>query len=190
MAEDIRNDDSAQDIAANYIKAELVAECAREEESALYTSTIFYIWLRVLRWVRGILWFVAVVASGLAASHILRGDSGMKVFMALAALAGSLVPGIIRALKIDTDIRTYAEAAGKLKALQGEFRRARLVWSKKDFDTFEDEARKLFKQMNEVRKLSLTPPDLCYKLARRKIKAGHYTHDSDQAAKDAKRPAA
>lgn len=43
---------------------------------------------------------------------------------------------------------------------------------------FEDEARKLFKAKNDARKPSLTPPDFCFKLAQKKIKAGHYDHDT------------
>ena len=182
MAKDIRIDDAFESGFRLDMKEALVAECAREEENALYTSTTFYIWLRGLRFIRASLWVLAAFASALAASHILRGDPGMKLFMAAAAMAGVLLPGILRALKLDADIRTYADAAGRLKNLQGEFRRARLVWSMKDDREFEDEARKLFKAMNDVRKLSLTPPDLCFQLARRKIKKGDYAHDSDEAS--------
>jgi hypothetical protein len=53
------------------------------------------------------------------------------------------------------------------------------VWSNKAQTDFEDEARKLFKAMNDARKPSLTPPDLFFKLAQRKIRAGHYNYDSD-----------
>lgn len=159
--------------------AALVAECAREEENALYTSTIFFIWLRFLKGVRAALWVLAVLGSTLAASHILRGAPNMKLIMATAALAGVLLPGIVRVLRLDTAIRDYAEAAGKLKNLQAEFRRARLVWSAKPFAEFEAEAKKLFKAMNDVRKPSLTPPEFCFWLAQRKIKAGHYEHDMD-----------
>lgn len=110
MAEDFRGDDSS-----DRLKSALVADCAREEETALYTATSFLIWLR---WLRVI--------------------------------------------------------------LQGEFRRARLVWSHKPSHAFEAETRPLFKKINDLRHLSLTPPELCYTLARRKIKAGHYNFDSDE----------
>jgi len=42
---------------------------------------------------------------------------------------------------------------------------ARLVWSNKPARDFEDDARKLFKAMNDARKPSLTPPDLRFGLA-------------------------
>jgi hypothetical protein len=161
------------------MKDDLIAECAREEENALWTSTIFYIWLRCLKLFRAVLWVGAVVCSAVAASHILRGDPQFRILMALAALGGVILPGIGRVLRLDATIRAYEDAAAKLKNLQGELRRARLVWSNKPLDEFEKDARKLFKEMNEVRKPSLTPPDLCRWLASRKIKAGHYAHQAD-----------
>jgi hypothetical protein len=161
------------------MKEELTNECAREEENALWTSTSFYIWLRYLKIVRAVLWAMGGICSALAASHIVRGDSDMRILMAAAALAGTILPGIIRALRLDSTIRDYADAASKFKNLHGEFRRARLVWSTKPNDEFETETRKLFKAMNDARKPSLTPPEFCFWLAGRKIKAGHYDHDAD-----------
>jgi hypothetical protein len=105
----------------------------------------------------------------------------MKIIMALAALAAVILPAIGRALRLDAAIHAYEDAAGKFKNLQGEFRRARLVWSHKAPEEFEQEARKLFKAMNETRKPSLTPPEICRWLASRKIKAGHYAHEADAA---------
>jgi hypothetical protein len=163
------------------MKDDLVAECAREEVNALWTSTIFLIWLRFLKLFRALLWVGAVICSAVAASHILRGDPEFKILMALAALGGVILPGIGRVLRLDSTVHAYTDAAGRLKNLQGEFRRARLVWSNKPLEEFEKEARKLFKEMNEVRKPSLTPPEICRWLAARKIKAGHYAHDADTA---------
>ncbi|HRD74858.1 MAG TPA: hypothetical protein PK264_02800 [Hyphomicrobiaceae bacterium] len=123
------------------------------------------------------------VGSIFAASHILRGVGDGKIVMAAFALAGVLLPGIGKAIKIDTLIRDYAEAAAKFKNLQAEFRRARLVWSHKPLADFEEEARKLFRAMNDARKPSLTPPEWCFKLAQRKIKTGDYDHDAGGAPK-------
>jgi len=178
MAEDLRNDGPA-DGGVSSGKAALIAECAREEENALYTSTSFFIWLRMLKAIRAAFWVGGAIGSIVAASHILRGNADAKVIMAAFALAGVLFPGIGKALRLDSAIRDYSEAGAKFKNLQGEFRRARLVWSNKSLPDFEDEARKLFKAMNDTRKPSLTPPDICFKLARRKIKAGHYNYDVD-----------
>jgi hypothetical protein len=154
-------------------------ECAREEENALYTSTSFFVWLRCLKGVRGLLWVGAALGSLLAASQILRGNPELKIWMAGAALLAVALPAIGRAVHIDTMIRDYSNAAAAFKNLQGEFRRARLVWSNEPWTDFRVEGRRLFKSMNDARKPSLTPPEWCFYLARRKIKAGHYDHDAD-----------
>jgi hypothetical protein len=100
--------------------------------------------------------------------------------MAFAALAGVLLPAVGRALHIDATIQDYTVAAGRFKNLQGEFRRAAQVWSLKSFPQFEDETRRLFKAMAEARKPSLTPPEIMFRLARRKIQKGHYNFDASR----------
>ncbi len=50
----------------------------------------------------------------------------------------------------------------------------------KPFAEFEGEARPLFDRMEKARRRMLTPPEWCFKLAQRKHKAGHYTHDYDE----------
>ncbi len=179
MAENFWHNDS-QDSKLNAPVQALIQECKREEENCLYTSTSFFIWLRFLRIFRAVLWIGAVVASGVAASHILRGDPEYKLLMAGAALLAIILPGISRALHFDTTIKDYASAATALKNLQGEFRRAANVWSHKPFTEFEIDTRNLFEAMNKARKPSLTPPEFSFRLARRKIKKGHYKHDSDE----------
>ena len=180
MAEDLRNDDPAGgDLVA--AKAALIAECTREEENALWTSTIFFIWLRFLRTARALLWTGAGVCSVLAASQLVQGDPSLKIWAAGAALAAVALPGIGRALQIDAIIRDYANAAGVFKNLQGEFRRARLVWSNDTWPEFKATTLKLIKAMNDARKPSMTPPEWCRRIAAWKIKAGHYAHDADTA---------
>ena len=78
--------------------------------------------------------------------------------MAAAALGAVLLPGIGRAVHIDSAIRKYASAAAAFKNLQGEFRRAAHVWSLKPYPEFDAEARKLFRTMSDAREPSLTPP--------------------------------
>lgn len=45
----------------------VVAECRRQEESCLYTSTMLYIWLRVVRLKRRVFVSAPIVLSGIAA---------------------------------------------------------------------------------------------------------------------------
>jgi hypothetical protein len=102
--------------------------------------------------------------------------------MAALALAGVLMPALIKAIHIDSAIENYARAASTLKNLQGDFRRAAKVWSKKSHTEFEAEARKVIKALNDARKPSLTPPEWCFRLAQAKIKRGDYTKDNAEGA--------
>lgn len=172
MAEDLRPDDP------DHLKRRLIEECRTEEENCLYTSTTFFIWLKFLRSARALLWVGGVAASAFAASHILRGAEEHKLLVAGAALLAVVLPGTIRTLRLDKAIDDYAAAAATFKILQGEFRRAANVWSQKHADDFEADARKLFKQGNDARKPSLTPPDICFWLAQKKIKSGDYDRNS------------
>jgi hypothetical protein len=175
VAEDLRHADTADGLRAAH--AALIAECEREEESCLYTSTSFYIWLRTLKMIRAALWVFGAVGSIVSANSILRGQQGYPIILASLAVAGVLMPGLIKAVQLDTAIRDYAGAAAGFKNLQGEFRRLAKVWSNKPFPEFEAEARRAIKAMNDARKLSLTPPEWCFRLTQRKIKRGDYEKD-------------
>ena len=175
MAEDLRHDDTVDGLRSAH--AALIVECAREEESCLYTSTSFYIWLRTLKVVRAALWVLGAIGSIVSANSILRGQQGYPIILAGFAIAGVLMPGLIKAVQLDTVIRDYTAAAAGFKNLQGEFRRLAKVWSNKPFPEFEAEARRAIKAMNEARKPSLTPPEWCFRVAQRKIKRGDYERD-------------
>ena len=176
MAKNIRHDDSG-DSELTTIGTALIAECEREEENCLYTSTSFYIWLRILKATRAGLWTLGAIGSIVSANSILRGWQDYQVVIAAFALAGVIMPGLIKAVQLDAAIKDYAAAAASFKNLQGEFRRAAKVWSSKPFADFEAEARKIIKSMNDARKPSLTPPEWCFRLAQKKIKRGDYDKD-------------
>ena len=177
MAEDLRHDDTVDGLRTAH--AALTAECEREEESCLYTSTSFYIWLRALKVIRATLWVLGALGSIVSASSILRGQKSYPIILAGFAIAGVLLPGLIKAVHLDTTIRDYAAAAATFKNLQGEFRRLAKVWSAKPFPEFEAEARRAIKAMNDARKPSLTPPEWCFRLSQRKIKRGDYEKDEN-----------
>lgn len=177
MAEDIRNGNPDHG-GIDAVRSALVSACRDEEENCLYTSATFYIWLRWLKGFRALLWAIGGAASLVAASHILGGDSDKRLLSAGAALAGVVLPALVRMLRLDSAIRDYADGAAKFKNLQGDFKRLAEVWSHKELPDFEREARKAFTTMNDARKPSLTPPECCFRSARRKIQKGHYTPDS------------
>jgi len=132
VAENIRDDDTGGG-GLTTIGTALIAECEREEENCLYTSTSFYIWLRMLKTTRAGLWTLGAIGSIVSANSILRGRQDYQVVMAALALAGVLMPGLIKAVQLDAAIKDYTAAAGSFKNLQGEFRRAAKVWSSKPF---------------------------------------------------------
>lgn len=177
MAENLRHDDP-HDSGLNAARAELITECKREEENCLYTSTSFFIWLRTLKITRAVLWAGGAIGSIVSASSILGGGQRWPILMAGFALAGVLMPGLIKAVRLDSAIKNYARAAATFKNLQGEFRRAAKVWSNKSFPEFEAEARNTIKAMNEARKPSLTPPEWCFRLAQKKVKRGDYNFEN------------
>jgi hypothetical protein len=70
--------------------------------------------------------------------------------------------------------------AGEFTNLRDRFRQAALISSKKPFTEFEADTKPLFARLEKARSRTLTPPDWCFKLARRKIEAGDYAHDYDE----------
>lgn len=174
MADDLRHDDSV-DGGLNAARTALIADCEREEENCLYTSATFFIWLRTLKIIRACLWGIGAIGSIVSASSILKGAQVDPIVIAALALTGVLMPGLVKALRLDAAIKDYAVAAASFKNLQGEFRRAARVWSNKSFLEFEADARKAIKAMNETRKPSLTPPEWCFRRARKKINGGTMT---------------
>jgi len=181
VAENLRHDDPPGG-GLNAARTALIAECEREEENCLYTSTSFYIWLRTLKGTRIVLWAGGAIGSIVSASNILSGDLDYPIIIAGLALAGVLMPGLIKAVRLDSAIKDYAKAAAAFKNLQGELRRAAKVWSNKPFPEFEAEARNAIKAMNEARKPSLTPPEWCFRLAQKKVKRGDYDRDEPPAS--------
>jgi hypothetical protein len=109
VAENLRHDDPADSLRDAH--AALIAECEREEENCLYTSTSFYIWLRTLKTARAGLWTFGAIGSIVSANSILRGRHNYQIVMAALALAGVLMPGLIKAVQLDTAIKDFAAAA-------------------------------------------------------------------------------
>jgi hypothetical protein len=177
VAEDIRNGNTSPS-AVDTIREALIVECRTEEQNCLFTSTSFFIWLRWLKTIRALFWAVGSIGSVLAASQIVKGSPDQyKVLIAGAALAGVVFPALIRTLRLDTAIRDYTSNAAKFKNLQVDFRRLSQIWSNKELREFEREARNAFVALAAVRQASLTPPEVCFRLARWKIKRGHYSPD-------------
>ena len=176
MAEDIWNGDSGG-CGVTDLHAALKNECAQQARNTIYTSTTFYIWLRILKCVRGAIWVLAAASSAAAASTVLSKQPGFEVVIAMLALLGVILPGVIKAMKVDDAIESYEVAAASFKKAEGELRRAAEVWAHKDHEEFEKEARAALSMLDEARNPSLTPPEWCFRMAQKKVQSGDYDPD-------------
>ncbi|MDV7143519.1 hypothetical protein R3X27_12595 [Tropicimonas sp. TH_r6] len=176
MAEDIRQDYPGHGDLSEAHGA-LCSECAQQSRNAVYTSTTFFIWLRWLKRIRGSIWIAAVISSTAAASAAISKQSGVEVIVAGLALLGVILPGVIKALKLDETIKAYEESAAAFKRVEGRLRRAAEVWSHKPFADFEVEARTALTDLETAQIPSLTPPEWCFRAAQRKVRSGDYDPD-------------
>ena len=180
MAEDIRSSDTPDRLTDKRTSA-LIAECRRQEESCLYTSTSLYIWLRCARWIRKVFVVAPIVLGALATWSILdRPDDGLLNWLSAAfALLAGLFPAVFEALKLDTNIDELARQSAQYKNLQNRFRQAATVESLGPYEEFKSTFNSLMDRIEAARSASVTPPEWCFKAARKKIKAGHYEFDCD-----------
>ena len=178
MAENIRRDDPTTcDLVSAH--AALILECTELSRNTLYTSTSFYIWLRWLKTFRASLWVLAVICASAAASTAISEKEGLEVVVAVLALLGVILPGAIKALKLDDTILEYETTAAKFKKAESDLRRAAKVWSHKEYDDFESEARLAFADLDKARERSLTPPEWCFRSAQKKVQSGDYDSDEE-----------
>lgn len=157
----------------------IIAECRRQEESCLYTSTTLYIWLRRVR--RQKQFFVAapIVIGGFAGLSILQ-EWGLEWVMAVLAIIASLFPALADALKFETSVDEISRLAAEFKALQDRFRRTATITALGDLQAVEDALAELMDRMDIARSSSITPPESAFNEAQRKIAEGHYDSSVDQ----------
>jgi len=164
--------------------AGLVTECKRQVENCLYTSTAFFIWLRLLRYVR-LFFIVTPLVLGSAASWKLLTHSDLqtvKLFASVCAFFAGLLPTIYAALKFDDTLEQVKKAAAEFKNVQDRFRQVAIISSKKPFAEFEADFNAVMGRMEAARSPSLTTPEVIFKWAQRKVKSGDYTFDVDLEA--------
>ena len=180
MAKDIRSSD-IQDHRTDKLTSALITECRRQEQSCLYTSTTLYIWLRCARWIRKFFVVAPIILGALATWSILdQPDEGFLNWLtAVFALLAGLFPAVFEALKLDTNIDELVRQAAQFKNLQDRFRQAASVASLGPYEEFKAAFDSLIDRMDAARSASATPPEWCFKAARKKIKAGHYEFDCD-----------
>ena len=160
----------------------LVTECRRQEESCLYTSTTLYVWLRRARLIRRVFVVAPLILGALATWSVLDQPTNdwLRWLTATCALLAGLLPAVYEALKLDTHIEEISGQAALFKNLQDRFRHAATVISMGPYDEFGAAFAGLMERMDAARSTSVTAPERCFKVARRKIVGGHYEFDTDR----------
>ena len=183
MAENIRNPDTAVDLVDPRAEA-LIKECRRQEESCLYTSTTLYIWLRQTRLIRRIFVVTPVVLGALATWSVLdKPELPLVVWITASfALLAGLFPAIFGALKLDVHEVSIARQAAAFKTVQDRFRQLATISALGPYDAFETKFHKAMERVDEARAESTTPPERCFKTARKKIAAGDYCFNIDESS--------
>jgi hypothetical protein len=125
--------------------AALVAECNRQAESCLYSSTALYFWLREARCWRVLFVTAPIVLAGIATWSVLdKPESAcLRWLTAVAALLAGLFPAIYEALKLNVHIAGLVKEAAEFKNLQDRFRQAANVAALGPFEAFEAEFQRL-----------------------------------------------
>ena len=178
MAEDIRHAGSGSGDLKDERLLAVVAECLRQEESCLYTSTTLYIWLRRVR--RQKQFFVAApVLLGAFAGLSLLKDLCPEWVSALLAFFAGLLPALSDALSIQTSVEETSKLAAEYKALQDRFRRTARIVAPHDIREGEKSLSDLMDRLDIAGSTSITPPEWAFKKAQEKIAAGHYSFEVD-----------
>lgn len=155
----------------------LVDECRRQSENCSYTAVTFTIWLRCLCGIRTCATVAPVIFGALATWKIVAENS--PTWGAVFVMLATIIPPAYRASRVETSIEHYTVLAGEFTNLRDRFRQAALVTSRKGLQELEAESKTLIERLEKARRRMLVPPDWCFKLAQRKHRAGHYTHDFD-----------
>jgi hypothetical protein len=159
-----------------------IAECKRQEESCLYTSTSMYAWLRSMRRWRKVFVVAPIVFGGIASWSILQGlENPLAIWAtAISGLLAGLFPAVFKALELDGHIEEVSRQAGSFKNLQDKFRYLASTAQFLDDGERDERFGALMEEMNELRMLSTTPPERFFKSAQAKVKSGDYDFDSDR----------
>lgn len=154
----------------------VAAECVRQEESTLYTSTALYIWLREARTWNQVFVLVPLVAGTLAGIAFFQVNA---VLATVLALLTGFTPALKEALRLDVHLDTIRTLAAEFKGLQDAFRQLGHIGAVTSPASAERELANLMEQLNRARSHSVTIPERIFKKAQEKIKSGDYDFTVD-----------
>lgn len=162
-----------------------VAECEREEESCLYTSTTLYMWLRSVRFWRSTFIAAPIILGGFGGWGVLKGlhDPLYMWLAAVCSLLAGLFPAIFKALELDGHVAALTKQAAEFKNMQDRFRQIAKFAPFRPEQESRQAFEELMKRLELARGASVTPPERFFKKAQDKIKSGDYSFDSDAKRK-------
>jgi len=175
MAIDIRHFDPVINVTDKLVEA-LKDECERQFENCRDTAVSNIVWLKVLRWT-GIGFTVTPIVFGALATWKLLADS--TLWAAVFTLLATVLPPVFKGINIEQVIKDYEIHAGEFMNLRDRFRQAKLIGSQKPVAEFEAEVQALMARIEKARARVLAPPNWSFKIARRQIESGTYSHDHD-----------
>jgi hypothetical protein len=149
----------------------VAAECLRQEESTLYTSTALYIWLREARIWNQVFVVIPVIAGTLAGVAFFQASA---VVATVLALLTGFAPALKEALRLDIHLDTIRTLAAEFKGLQDAFRQLGRIGAITNPASAERELADLMEQLNRARSHSVTIPERVFKKAQAKVKSGDY----------------
>jgi hypothetical protein len=159
-------------------KSSMIAECRRQSESCLYTSTMLFEWLKWIRWSRLALAATPIIFGAIVGLSILKGWVPDAVAAAMT-LVVSVFPAMESILKVETRLEDVAKLAAEFKNLQDRFRQLAELKVPYEFDAGKVEFSELMGRFEKARSEGLTPPKWAYEKARSQIKRGDYAFDVD-----------
>lgn len=182
MAENLRTANS-DTRALEARRREIVKEALRQSESCLWTSTMLFTWLRLVRLQHTAVILLPIILTGLAGFSYVK-DLIPAWGVALMAFFSTLIPSIAKALDIQTHVDELKRLAAEYKALQDRFRRLARITALGNVDEAEKALAELMDRMDVARSSSITPPKRYFEDARRQIEGGRYDFAVDLPAGD------
>ena len=156
----------------------IAEEAMRQSESALYTSTALYIWLRdARRWNR--VFVITPIVMGAASGLLFFKDPQNVVWASLLAILTGLVPALRDALRLDIHLDQIKSLASEYKGLQDAFRQLAKITAPAEPKVAERQLEFLMEQLNRARAHGVTIPERVFKDAQKKVSSGDYDFSVD-----------
>lgn len=167
---------------------EIVAECRRQEESCLYTSTALFQWVKQVKVFRVLFITAPIVLGSVASARIFVKDPTFDWVTSICALLAGLFPAIFKALDLDVSIKSISDSATRFKNLQDRFRQAALIGPTGSLDDFEVDFKQLMDKLEDARHANLPIPDRHFKKAQKIIAKGNYSFTVDASTDSNQKP--